>query len=213
MPTMKLIGMLDSPFVRRVAISFQCLDLPFEHEPWSVFRQFEAVRSINPLVKVPTLVLDDGQVLLDSNLILDYAEHRVGRSLWPTKLPERITALRLTGLALSCCEKAVQVVYEQRTRPEDKQHGPWMARIQQQLAGGFQALEAELTQRPLPHPTQALGQAGISVAVAWTFVHHMLPQPPAAQEHPALAAYTAQAEQLAPFKAAACGDGRYPVTA
>ena len=71
---MQLIGMLDSPYVRRVAVSFQLLGLPFEHRSISVFRTFEQFHAINPVVKAPTLVCDDGTVLMDSTLILDYAE-------------------------------------------------------------------------------------------------------------------------------------------
>ncbi len=71
---MKLIGMLDSPYVRRVAISLQLLGLEFEHQSLSVFRTFTEFSQINPVVKAPTLVCDDGQVLMDSTLILEYAE-------------------------------------------------------------------------------------------------------------------------------------------
>ena len=66
---MQLIGMLDSPYVRRVAISLQLLGLDFEHRPISVFRTFDQFRQINPVVKAPTLVCDDGTVLMDSTLI------------------------------------------------------------------------------------------------------------------------------------------------
>lgn len=77
---MQLIGMLDSPFVRRVAISAQLLGLPFEHRPLSVFRNFEEFRQINPAVKAPTLICEDGTVLMESSLILQYLEARAGRS-------------------------------------------------------------------------------------------------------------------------------------
>ncbi|MBU4508107.1 MAG: glutathione S-transferase N-terminal domain-containing protein, partial [Gammaproteobacteria bacterium] len=50
---MKLIGMLDSPYVRRVAISLQLLDLPFEHQSLSVFRTFDEFSRTNPVVKAP----------------------------------------------------------------------------------------------------------------------------------------------------------------
>ncbi|MEG1053395.1 MAG: glutathione S-transferase N-terminal domain-containing protein, partial [Janthinobacterium sp.] len=69
---MKLIGMLDSPYVRRVAICLQLQGIRYEHLSLSVFRHIDAVREINPVIKVPTLVLDDGQVLMDSTLILQY---------------------------------------------------------------------------------------------------------------------------------------------
>ena len=71
---MRLIGMLDSPYVRRVAVALKFLGLPFTHESVSVFRHFDHFASINPVVKAPTLVTDAGVVLMDSTLILDYAE-------------------------------------------------------------------------------------------------------------------------------------------
>ena len=86
---MQLIGMLDSPYVRRVAISLQLLGLRFEHHSLSVFSTFAQFQQINPVVKAPTLVCDDGEILMDSTLILDYAEALAapGKSLMPTSLP------------------------------------------------------------------------------------------------------------------------------
>ena len=87
---MKLYGMLDSPYVRRVAISLQLLGLRFEHQSLSVFRGFEDFRRINPVVRAPTLVCDDGEVLMDSNLIIELAESLAHpRTLMPAALPQR----------------------------------------------------------------------------------------------------------------------------
>lgn len=106
---MQLIGMLDSPYVRRVAISLQLLDLRFEHRSISVFRTFEQFREINPVVKAPTLICDDGAVLMDSTLIIEYAEALAAprRSLMPVDVSGRRDALRIIGLALAACEKCV----------------------------------------------------------------------------------------------------------
>ena len=103
---MQLIGMLDSPYVRRVAISLQHLGVPFEHRSVSVFRGFDQFRQINPVVKAPTLVCDDGTVLMDSTLIIDYAEGLAapGSSLLPAAGPRRLRALHRIGLALAACE-------------------------------------------------------------------------------------------------------------
>ena len=101
---MKLIGMLDSPYVRRVAISLQLLDLPFEHLSLSVFRTFDEFSCTNPVVKAPTLVCDDGTVLMDSTLILQYAEALAGRSLLPAEPQALARSLRTVGLALAACE-------------------------------------------------------------------------------------------------------------
>src|SRR5882757_11299809 len=104
----QLIGMLDSPYVRRVAVSFQLLGLPFEHQSVSVFRTFEQFRRINPVVKAPSLVCDDGTVLMDSTLILEDAENLAAprKSLMPAGTSERRQALRVIGLASPRARKA-----------------------------------------------------------------------------------------------------------
>ncbi|AEK61677.1 glutathione S-transferase N-terminal domain-containing protein [Collimonas fungivorans] len=200
---MQLIGMLDSPFVRRVSISLQLLGIPFEHQSVSVFSTFEQFRQINPVVKAPSLVCDDGQVLMDSSLILDYAEALAApRSLMPAAIGERQHALRVVGLALAACEKTIQIVYERNLRPPEKQHEPWVARVQGQLFAAYQALEIELRNKPLAVSSKAINQAGVSTAVAWSFTQMMLPEIVIAADYPALQAYSAQAERLAEFIAA-----------
>src|ERR1700730_1467881 len=144
-PTVQLIGMLDSPYVRRVAISLRLLHLPFEHRPISVFRDFEEFAQINPVVKAPTLVCDDGEVLMDSTLILDHVEFMAPRSLMPADPLARQRALRVIGLSLAACEKTVQSVYEQTLRPAEKQHEPWRTRVHHQLVAAYSALETELS--------------------------------------------------------------------
>src|SRR5688572_28825543 len=115
---MILVGMLDSPYVRRCAISMKLMDIRFEHQAVSVFRHFDRFRAINPVVKAPSLVCDDGTVLMDSTLIVDYLETCVepGRALMPAASPARREALRLVGLAMAACEKCVQIVYEKEQR-------------------------------------------------------------------------------------------------
>ncbi len=68
---MILIGQYDSPFVRRVGIAMHIYGIAFEHRPWSTFGDGDKVAGFNPLRRVPTLVLDDGEVLIESGAILD----------------------------------------------------------------------------------------------------------------------------------------------
>jgi glutathione S-transferase len=200
---MQLIGMLDSPYVRRVAISLQLLGIEFEHRSISVFRTFDQFRAINPVVKAPTLVCDDGELLMDSTLILDYAQALAAprRSLMPAALPERQHELRLIGLALAACEKTVQIVYEHELRPAEKQHEPWLDRVGGQLAAAYDALDHELRRRPLPAPVERLSQAGITAAVAWSFTQLMLPDQVAGAAYQAVAAHAAEAERHPAFAA------------
>jgi len=192
--------MLDSPYVRRAAISLRLLGLAFEHRPVSVFSTFEQFRAINPVVKAPTLVCDDGTVLMDSTLIIDYAETLAGRSLMPAAIAARQHALRVIGLALAACEKAVQIVYEHNLRPTEKVHGPWVDRVHSQLLAAVEALEAEWKDVPLPVDENELTQAGVSVAVAWGFIQLMVADRVPAADYPRLVAFSVAAEQLGAFR-------------
>jgi glutathione S-transferase len=205
---MKLIGMLDSPYVRRVAVSLQLLGLNFEHHSLSVFRSFDAFADINPVVKAPTLVCDDGTVLMDSTLILDYAQALARpRSLVPQAAQPLALDLRVTGLALAACEKAVQIVYERGLRPPEKLHQPWVDRVTGQLLAACAGLERELGRKPLPQAQAELTQGGVSTAVAWCFVQAMLPEVVDAARFPVLDAFSAQAERFPAFSRAPHGDG------
>ena len=206
---MKLIGMLDSPYVRRVAISLQLLDLPFEHQSLSVFRTFDEFSRTNPVVKAPTLVCDDGTVLMDSTLILQYAEALAGRSLLPAEPQVLARSLCTVGLALAACEKAVQIVYERGLRPAEKQHQPWVVRVTGQLLAACDGLEAQLASHPLALTRTALDQAGVSTAVAWEFIQKMVPDVVPAARYPRLVAFSLAAEGLPAFRAAPHGDSTY----
>ncbi|MWL88035.1 glutathione S-transferase family protein [Cupriavidus sp. SW-Y-13] len=196
---MRLIGMLDSPYVRRAAISMRLLGLPFQHESVSVFRTFEQFRAINPVVKAPTLVCDNDVVLMDSTLIIDYAETLAGRSLMPADIAHRQRALRTIGLALAACEKAVQNVYEHNLRPSEKVHQPWVERVNGQCASAFALLEDEVATLPVPAKEGDVDQAGLTAAVVWTFTQALLPGHVDPAQHPALAAYTAAVERFSSF--------------
>jgi glutathione S-transferase len=201
---MKLVGMLDSPYVRRVAVSFQLLGLSYEHQPLSVFRTFDAFRAINPVVKAPTLVCDDGVVLMDSTLILQYAEALARpRTLTPSGARELERELRLIGLALAACDKSVQIVYERNQRPPEKLHQPWIDRVTGQLLAACDALEQEVAQRPPAITSAAITQAGVTIAVGWAFTRKMLPDVVPVARCPALASLAAQAEALPAFCAVA----------
>lgn len=204
--------MLDSPYVRRVAVSLQLLGLPFTHRSLSVFRTFDAFRAVNPVVKAPTLVCDDGTVLMDSTLILHYAEalaQPLGRSLVPRALPALQRSLRIVGLAMTACEKSVQIVYEHGLRPPEKLHTPWLERITGQLNAAYAALETELAQAPLATDARGIEQAGVATAVAWQFTRQMVPQSVPAAPFARIAALSAAAETLPAFRAAPHGDSVY----
>jgi glutathione S-transferase len=198
---MQLIGMLDSPYVRRVAISLRLMGLPFEHRAISVFRAFDEFARINPVVKAPSLVCDDGEVLMDSTLILDFAQNlpQARRSLMPSDPAQRQHALRLIGLTLAACEKAVQIVYERSLRPPEKQHEPWITRVRGQMHAAYGALESELQREALAVTSASIDQAGVTAAVVWQFTCALRPSIIDVDAYPALQAHSKRAEQLPEF--------------
>lgn len=205
MTSMRLIGMLDSPYVRRVAISLHCLGVPFEHEAVSVVSTFAQFQRINPVVKAPTLVCPDGEVLMDSSLILQFIEaaHSQGLHLWPTEAHALQHDFRVLSLAMAACDKGVQSIYERKLRPADKQHGPWLERVRGQLVAALAGLEQAVAGQPealAPVQGQPTRQAGITAAIAWQFVGEVEPSLAVAATHPALAALAAQMESTEAFK-------------
>lgn len=192
--------MLDSPYVRRTAISLRLLGLPFTHEPVSVFSAFDRFHTINPVVKAPSLVCDNGVVLMDSTLIIDYAEALAGRSLMPAQAEARQHALRVVGLALAGCEKVVQNVYEHNLRPAEKLHQPWVDRIDAQRANAFALLEEEIAGRPMPGDEAEVGQAELTAVVTWTFTQALMPGVVDSKQYPALDALTVALERFAAFE-------------
>ena len=198
---MILIGMLDSPYVRRVAISMKRMGVAFEHHPLSVFRTFEQFRAINPVVKAPTLVCDDGTTLMDSTLILDHIETLVApeRRLMPLDSAPRREALRLTGLALAACDKTVQMVYERTQRPAEKRFDPWFDRVQSQALASFAELESAAAMAKPWLQGDTFIASDLMVAVAWRFGQYYQPREIRAAAHPALVAFSARAEMLPEF--------------
>jgi glutathione S-transferase len=202
---MELIGMLDSPYVRRVAISLELLGIPFEHRSVSVFRDFDRFVAINPVVKAPTLIDDDGTQLIDSTLILDYLDSRVpmAQRLMPEAPTARRDALRVIGFALAATEKLIQQVYERTQRPPERRHEPWAERLRGQMHAAFGIVEGIVA----AHGDGWLGngrvmQADVTVAVAWRCTQCLMPGLVDPARYPALAAFSARAEALPAFLAA-----------
>ena len=200
---MELMGMLDSPFVRRVAVTAQFLDLPYDHNPLSIFKGYDEFRGINPLVKVPTIVCDNGEMLVDSTLIIEYFESSCasGKSLIPEDEADRFRALQIIGVSLVAMEKVAALIYERTQRPKELQHAPWIQRLDQQLRGAVDQLEAMVGDGSGWFFGTEITQADISAAIAWRFTQHAVPRRISADDYPGLASFSARAEALPQFVA------------
>jgi glutathione S-transferase len=206
---MQLIGMLDSPYVRRVAIALMRLGLTFEHRPISLFRHVEEFAAVNPLIKAPTLVADDGTVLMDSTLIIDYARTLApdAHSLMPRAPKAQLRAMRLLGLSLVVCEKAVQFHYERVLRPAEKRYEPWAGRVRGQLLAGLEALDREINEGKGWLFEDRMMLADITLATAFAFTQSYLADVVDRTQYGAVASFSARAEDSAEFRAAPAEDG------
>jgi len=196
--------MYDSPYVRRVAISMKLCGIAYEHGDWSVGTDFERIRQYNPLVRVPTLVLDDGEVLLESAMLLDYLDELVGpqRALLPRVGRERRTALKLIAAAGGAADKAREQIYERAFRPPEKRHEPWLARCRTQMHGALSELERHASARGTGRwlVGERLTQADITAVCAFTFLTEALALSVHTAPYPALRALAARCEALPEFE-------------
>lgn len=198
---MILIGQYDSPFVRRVGIALTLFGLAFTHEPWSVFADADRIRPHNPLTRVPVLVLDDGESLIDSHMILDHLDRIVGpgRALFPADEPDRRRALRVAALAAGAGDKAVSLFYELRLHAEPSD--VLVGRSCGQIGAALAALEADLLARPAGLWRAAgPGHADIAVACVWRFISEAHPGLIDLSPYPGLAAHSRRLEALTAFR-------------
>lgn len=199
---MILIGQYDSPFVRRVAIAMALYGLAFEHRPWSSFGDAEQLGGINPLRRVPTLVLGDGVVLTDSHVILDHLDDIVEpeRALAPRSGNPRRDVLRIAAFACGLADKAVALFYE--TRLHAMTSDLWVARCTGQIHDTLALLETERGRIHAPFwGGERLNHADIAVACALRFLSEAHPGLFDRAALPALAAHSEACESLDLFQA------------
>lgn len=161
---MILIGQYDSPFVRRVGIALMLYDLPFEHWPWSTFGDADRLQAYSPLLRVPVLVADDGDILLDSHSIIDHVDGLVpsGSTMLPTDEPARRRAMKSVSLATGISDKAVSLFYENVLH--DHPSTQWIERCKRQIEAALATLELEGSRRATAFWSgERIGHADIAI--------------------------------------------------
>jgi glutathione S-transferase len=145
---MLLIGVNRSPYTRRVAITLTAYGLPFEQRTLSGFDDRADVRALNPLGRIPALVLDSGEALVDSAAIIDHLDelHGRDRALTPAGGAERRAVLRVAALMMGACDKLLAAAYERNRKPPEKQHQPWIDDCVAQAVNALKAVDAMVEQ-------------------------------------------------------------------
>ena len=142
---MILVGQYDSPFVRRVAVTLHHYHMPFDRNTISVFRHAGKMQKINPLIRIPSLILQSGEVLIDSVAIIDHLDEAAGpaRALVPPHGPERRKVMQAAALAQGAAEKAGQISYERFFHTAKCVSKEWETRCLKQLSAALKQLESQ----------------------------------------------------------------------
>jgi glutathione S-transferase len=187
--------------VRRVAVALRLYGMEYEHRPWSTFGDAEKIAPFNPLRRVPTLVLDDSEALIDSGAILDWLDEQPGPNalIAPHGL-ERRQALKVCALATGLGDKAVALVYERVLH--DQASAVWQTRCETQIAGVLAVLETDRAQRRTAFWFgDSIGHADIAVACVLRFLREAHPGVFDASRWPALDQHAARCGALPAFQA------------
>ncbi|HEY5801828.1 MAG TPA: glutathione S-transferase family protein [Burkholderiaceae bacterium] len=166
----QLVGLWDSPFVRRAVITMRLYGMDFEPVKISVYRHADQLHAINPQLTVPALVLDSGDVLIDSDSIIDHLDEVYGRerALTPAFGAERRAVLNVIAQASVACDKVGQLYRELEWRPEAVRYAPAIDRFRNQIADTYALLEDRL--QGDWYVGKRMTQADVAVAVMVRFV-------------------------------------------
>jgi glutathione S-transferase len=197
---MQLIGRYLSPFVRRVATTALLYDVKFEHVPLQhTGDDVPRLRALNPVGRVPALILDTDEAIIDSAACIDYLDRLVGpeRALTPAGGSERSQVLSLLGISVGAIEKAIATVYEVRFRPEERRHAPWVERCAEQTVGGMTYLNSVLTEDWFMG--SKMSQVDVTTAIGWQFMALAAPDLKASIDAPNLDALLERVASLPAF--------------
>ena len=175
--------------------------LPFEHRPWSTFGDGDKIAPYNPLRRVPTLVCDDGEALIENTVILDYLDELAGseKAMIAARGPERRRALKICALAMGLADKAVSLLYERVLRKD--QSKIWVERCEAQIGAVLDVLENDRAAVASPYWFgERIGHVDIAVACALRFTGEAHKQLFDSTRCPALSAHAARCEALPVFQ-------------
>jgi glutathione S-transferase len=196
---MILIGQFDSPFVRRVAVTLHCYGLTYSRQPWSVFGDMDKMREVNPLVRVPALILDDGEVLVDSSAIIDHLDELVGptRALTPQSGSARRRVLQAVALATGGMEKTMQTFFERYYHRGEAKSAEFEQRCLGQLTATLAHLEMGC--RGGWYLEGPMSQADVSIGCMIGYIKLRLPDGFSTAQYPKLEKLAQRCEALDVF--------------
>ncbi len=204
---MILVGQFDSPFVRRVAVTLHHYGMPYTRNTMSVISDAAEMARINPLGRVPSLILDNGEVLIDSNAIADHLEEAAGdkADLIPPAGEERRRVLRVVAASCGVVDKAIAIVYENLFHERQQLSQVWLDRCEGQVDNTLRHLESHMT--GMWFAGERFSQADIMTGATLGYLTLRLPALFPRETYPRLAALSDRCEALECF--VACRPGAH----
>ncbi len=196
---MQLVIATPSPFARKARVAMLEKGLAFEtvvDNPWNPGAR---APQLNPLGKIPVLLLDDGRTLVDSRVIVEYLE-TLGRppALLPADPAARVAHRQIEALADGVCDAVVLTVLE-RSRAPGKQSADWIARQRAKVVSGVAALERELG-RGTWFVGDAYGLADVAAGCMLGYLDLRLPELDWRATAPGLAAFAKRVFERPAFR-------------
>ncbi len=196
---MRLIIASPSPYARKARIALHEKSLPFVEELTVPWNPGSVAPAYNPLGKIPILILDDGQAIYDSSVILEYLDTVAGtHALIPAAGSERVKAKQMEALADGISDAVVLIALEARRKPE-LQSRDWVARQRAKIDAGMAELDRVLGEQLWLVGT-AFGLADIAAGSALGYTTLRLADHPWRRAYPRLAAYADRLEQRPSFQ-------------
>jgi glutathione S-transferase len=165
---MKLLGSVPSPYTRKVRIVLAEKKIDCDFETVDVNPPENPVNALNPLGKVPTLVLDEGTALYDSRVIVEFLDNVSPYSrLIPDDNRERVAVRRWEALADGSLDAGLLVRYES-LRPKKEQSKAWADKQTGKLQRGLATIAAELGDKPWCHGDRyTLADIAVGCCLGW----------------------------------------------
>ena len=184
---MKLIGSLTSPYVRKVRVVLAEKKIDYEFELDSPWTPETKVATINPLGKVPVLVLDDTTVLFDSRVIVEYIDSVApNNKLMPESNRERAEVKRCGALADGICD-AAGLIFLERKRPEAHRSAEWISRQEDKIIRGLEYMADQLGEEASWFMGTHFSLADVGIGCALGYLAFRFPEIDWSEKHPNLA--------------------------
>lgn len=195
---MKLIGSHTSPYARKVRIVLAEKKIEYDFEIDSPWLEDSKVPNINPLGKIPVLLLDDHTPLFDSRVIVEYIDNVTpNNKLFPAPNRERIEVKRWEAVADGICDAAASAFLEAK-RPKKEQSATWIARQREKVARSLEFMAEELGEKPFCMGTH-FSMADIASVTALGYLVFRFPDINWQENHPNLAKLYAKLMQRPSF--------------